>query len=99
MQYIEVKSQVPKEAYELAQGLVEIAKAVNAALADGFQPGHDIPKIIMDAIAILPPALQGYDRLDDEMKADGIAFAKAFNLAGYDLLEALKPKAEEVQSG
>jgi hypothetical protein len=61
---------VPKETYELADGLVKLIDAVRTALKDGWQPGTDLPAIATSAFAILPPAIAGFDQLGAEFKAD-----------------------------
>jgi hypothetical protein len=77
--------EVMKEADELAQALVSIVKAVKAALKDGFQPGADLPAIIVSAVATLPAALDGVQKLPEESKSDPVAFAQAFVLAAGEI--------------
>jgi hypothetical protein len=77
--------EVMKEADELVQALVSIVKAVKTALKDGFQPGADLPAIIVSAVASLPSALEGVQKLPEEAKADPVAFTQAFVLGGGEI--------------
>lgn len=93
MQKVKVELEVSKEAHELAQGLVEMVKVVKEAMKDGFQVGQDLPAIITAAIAKLPPAIEGLDKLPEELKDPG-AFAKAMVVAASDLVEVFVKKEE-----
>lgn len=77
MNTLEVPVKVTKEAYELGQGLAKFLKATKQALADGWQPGQDLPVLMAAAVTELVPALQGVEQLDDEAKADKQAFTMA----------------------
>jgi hypothetical protein len=79
-----VSVEVTKEAYELGQALVEVVKATKAALADGWQPGTDVPAVLMASIAALPKGVDGAQKLGDESKST-VEFISAFALAGKDL--------------
>lgn len=87
-----VSVEVEKEAYELGVGLVEVVKAVKLALADGFQAGADVPAIVVAAIAKLPPAIEGLDKLGAELAEDPVAFVRSFALAGADVASVFVKK-------
>ena len=79
--------EVSKEASELADALAGIVKAVRLAVKDGFQPGTDIPAIVVQALALLPTAIAGVDQLGPELAEDKAAFFQAWTLAGLDILK------------
>ena len=84
MEKLKIEVEVPKEAYELADGLAKIVGSVKSALADGWTPGSDIPVIVTSSLTHLVPAIQGVDQLDDEAKADPAGFSKALALGIAD---------------
>lgn len=77
---MDVQVQVEKEMHELMQALHGIVKATKQALADGFQPGMDIPQVVMAAVGVLPAAIQGLDSLPANAKANPVAFMNAAGL-------------------
>lgn len=84
-QMIEVE--VAKEMYELGMGLAQVIDAVKQAMADGWQPGQDIPAIVVQAIAIIPPALAGVDQIKNELSEDKGAFISAVALPIADIIK------------
>jgi len=69
--------EMSKEMNELLVGVADVVGAVKQAMADGWQPGQDLPVIVMSAIAILPPAIQGVDQIKGEFAEDKAAFVAA----------------------
>lgn len=63
-----IEVEVSKEAYELGEGLKNFAVAIKEAMADGWQMGDDLPKIVTAAVASLLPALQGVEKMKAEAK-------------------------------
>lgn len=90
MQKVEVS--VSKEAHELGMAVAALVVAVKKALADGFQPGMDIPAIVMTAFNELPKAIEGLDKLDDEAKSALKPFVLAFVLPVMDSIEEILKK-------
>lgn len=84
MEKMKVEVEVSKEAFELGQSLVGIVKAAKQALADGFQPGADLPVILISAVAELPKGIEGVQKLGEESK-EVDAFVAAFMVAAKDL--------------
>jgi hypothetical protein len=70
METVQVTVDVPKETQELVQAIVEVVKAAKLALADGFQPGQDLPVIAVAAFQNLLAGVQGIAQLPEEAKAD-----------------------------
>lgn len=92
METVSITVELPKEAYELGQGVVGIMLAVKDALADGWQPGIDVPVIIVKSLDSLVPALQGVDKLGDEAKENPARFGKALGMSVADGAEAILKK-------
>lgn len=82
---IDVQTKASKEAYELGQGVFKFLSDVQKALADGWQPGQDVPLILSAALADLVPAMQGVEKLGAEKDENLKAFLTAWNLAGLDI--------------
>lgn len=96
MDLIKKEIELPKEASELADGVVNMVVVIKEALADGFQIGTDIPVIITEAITKLIPAIDGFDKLDDEMKENVYKFIMAFAVYGEKAYDAFAKKEEIV---
>ena len=79
MATILVEVEVSKEAYELGVGAARIIAAVKSAVSDGWDVGQDLPPIIAALFAEMA-AVEGVDKIGDEMKEDPAAFAKAVSL-------------------
>lgn len=90
MATIKIECTVSKESYELAQGVVKMLSAVKGALADGWQPGQDLPVVVSAVIADLVPAVQGMDQVGVESKEDEKAFVNAFTHSAVDLIYVFK---------
>lgn len=83
-----ISVEVSKEAHELMSGFIEVVKASRKALADGFQPGQDVPEILIKAVGQLPAMVGGLDQLPAEAKEDLAAFVNAGALGGGQLVLA-----------
>jgi hypothetical protein len=87
MAKLEATCEVSKEAYELLIGVAKIVEVVKASLADGFQPGSDIPVIIASAIGDLVPAIQGVELIKEEIAEDKVAFGNALVLGAAAIIQ------------
>lgn len=76
--------QCAKETLEVGEGLAGMLKDVRQALADGWQPGQDIPVILSSAMARLGTAVDGALKVNDERKASPQAFVNAVMLPVAD---------------
>lgn len=92
MANVKLEVEVPKELYELAKGLVNVAKAAKEAMADGWQPQDDLPKMLAAVVAEIPVALVGLEKVSGEMKDNPGASIKAVVLAASDLYDVFKPE-------
>lgn len=86
MANVQVQVDVSKEMNEMMDAIVGVVEAMKQALADGFQPGQDLPAIVLAAVNLLPPALQGMDLIGDELKQNPKEFANAAALGAAKLL-------------
>ena len=91
MSTIKVEVEVSKETHEACAGIVAMLVAVKEAKKDGWQAGQDLPKIAMVAFGQMA-AIEGVDLIDDEMREDPVAFARALALGISDGVSALRKK-------
>jgi hypothetical protein len=66
--------------FDLGSHLGKFIAAVKQAVADGWQPGADLPAVISSAVEELVPAVADLQKLGDEV-ADKQAFANALFLS------------------
>lgn len=83
---IVVKANVTPATYGLLCAMAAFAAAVHESLANGFQPGDDIPDIIKAAIDNFVPALKNADKIAAEKHMNG--FAEAMGLGIGKIIEA-----------
>jgi hypothetical protein len=88
MAKLSVTLEVGKESYELGKGLADFIVAVKQALADGWQPGADLPALIGATVGNLVPALQGVDQIKGEWDSDKMAVANAAFVTGSTVIGA-----------
>lgn len=86
---IQTSQNVTKEAFELSSGLKKFVLDIKKALADGWQPGTDLPVVMQAAIMDLVPAVQGLENLGAEKKEDSEAFVTGLLLPMKELGFAL----------
>lgn len=87
MSQIQVPVTVEEKTYELSQALVKFTSAIKGALADGWQPGQDVPVILSAAFQDLVPVIKDVGSLPSELKEDKSAFAMAWVLSAKDFAE------------
>ena len=80
---------IPDETAELVQGLVSFIASIKESLKDGWQPGIDIPVIMMKALSDLPSAIGGLDKLPDEAKEDPAAMIAAVGILSAEIYKIL----------
>lgn len=81
--------EIPKETGELIIGITNFLKAIRKSQENGWQAGEDLPIIMMSALATLPDALDGWDKMDDEARANPAAMIAAGGIFGAELYKAL----------
>ncbi len=93
VELISKSAQVTKQASELMDAFNGIAKVVKKVSKDGIIPAEYI-EIVMEAVAVLPKALDGIDQVPEEAKESPVAFAKGLLLGAADLMETVLKKEE-----
>lgn len=76
---------VSEKAFDLTQHLAQYVTALKLAVADGWQPGQDIPAIIQSTITHGYAVVQDLPQLGNEANEDKVAFAKALAVGGVDI--------------
>lgn len=84
--------EIPDETGELVKGLTKFIGSIKEAMADGWQPGIDIPTIMVAAMSDLPAAIGGWEQLDDEAKANPEAMLAAGGLLASEIYKVLVTK-------
>lgn len=80
MEVVQLQVEVAKETYELGKGVDGVVASVQKALADGWQPGTDLPVIVVESLQALAPAVQGVEKMPEEAKEDAEKFVDAIYL-------------------
>lgn len=70
MDTVKVEIELPKEMAAIKEAIGKMVGAVKTSLADGWQPGTDLPAILIAGMAELPAAIAGLSSLPAEFKAD-----------------------------
>ena len=66
---VDLPTQVPKETQDLMKFIVKAHESAQLALADGWQPGSDIPAVALACYQEALAALQGAQNIPGEAKA------------------------------
>jgi len=98
MEKVQVTLDLPKESFELAEGIKKLALSLKEHMKDGFQPITDVPAVVMENLNSMGAALAGIDKIKEEKDEAMASVIKAFALAGADIAEAFLKKAEEPQA-
>lgn len=85
-----VTTEVSKETYEMGMALAKMVEAIKDALADGWQPGQDLPVLITAVIGNIAQIAQGVAAAPAEQKEDQDAFLGAIALALKEVAAALR---------
>lgn len=80
-----VSVEVEEKSYDVGQAVKNIVESAQQALADGFQPGQDVPAILTSSIMQLVTILQNAPAIPAESQEDLAAFIKSWSLAGLDI--------------
>jgi hypothetical protein len=92
MQKVTKQVETPKELQEVLDVLVELIKVTKEQLKDGFDLSKDLGPILSVAISKLPIAIDGIEKVADELKSDLPGVIKAGGLFAADLVEILSKK-------
>ena len=87
-----VNVEVSEKAHDLMAAMAEITALSKQALKDGFQPGQDIPVVLLGAVAKFAVIVGAIQAVDDEIKEDMGAFLAAVGLGAKDIVAVLLKK-------
>lgn len=85
MEYVDKQVKVSKEFYEVFSAVGMVVDAYKTAMKDGWQPGMDIPTIVLGAMPALGLALTGMDKIPAEFKTDLGAALMAGAVGGSEI--------------
>lgn len=88
----QISVEIEKSGYDLLAHMGKLVMAVKAAMADGFQPGTDIPVIVASLVVELPTLVAAIPQVGPEFSEDKIAFIKGANIGLYEMVEPLLSK-------
>lgn len=77
---------VDETTYNMGQGIRRFVSEARKALADGFQPGQDVPVLAQAVLADLFPLMSEFEKMRDTIKADPTAFRKALVECAEDIV-------------
>ena len=86
---MQIQVTVPDDTAELIEGLTNFIQSIKDSLEDGWQPGIDIPVILMKALSDLPSAIGGIDQMDDEAREDPAAMIVASGILAANIYKIL----------
>lgn len=76
---------VDSPAYDMGQGIRAFLAATRKALSDGWQPGSDIPTIVLAAYTDLIPQIGNMSAVLTDVKIDAKDVVKAFTVCAEDI--------------
>ena len=85
---IKIEVEVAKELSELGDGVAKFLKVLKAEAMDGID-FTDIPSILSSAMADLVPALEGVEKIKDELTQDRSSFINAASVSGAKIINAV----------
>jgi hypothetical protein len=94
MEKIVKQVELPKELQEVLEVLVELIKVTKEQLKDGFDLSKDLGPILAIAVAKLPLAVDGMDKIGEELKNDLPGTIKASGIFAAELVEIFAKKEE-----
>lgn len=83
-----VQSEVESSGYDLMQGLAKVVKTIKQAVADGFQPGQDLPPVVVAAVAEMPALVAAAKDVPADAAEDKLELVKGANIGVYDVIDA-----------
>jgi hypothetical protein len=84
-----IEVELEDSGFEVMQGLAKIVAEVKKALKDGFQPGQDLPALVIAAVAELPGIVVHAQSVPADLAEDKVLLLKGVNLGAYDVAKAL----------
>lgn len=90
-----IETQVTKEVHEIGLGVKGVIQAYKTATADGWQPGEDIPKILIDAYQPLLTAINGAEKSSEEFNEEPVKAVMGALIPLAEGVELLMEKPQE----
>lgn len=87
-----ISIEIENSGYKLVKSFAKIGEAVKQALADGWQPGQDLPVIVTAAISELGTMAIAVPQIAPDAKEDLVGFIKGVNLGAYDIADIFVKK-------
>lgn len=85
MEKVAKSLEVPKELDEALSAVNKLISEGKKALADGFQPGQDIPAVLGGCMQDMMKAFDGFSKIAPEYQEDPSASDHCFALALADM--------------
>jgi hypothetical protein len=82
--------EIENSGYNIMVHMAKMYAAMKVALADGFQPGADLPVAVTALIAEMPGLLSDAGHVKADLAEDQLAFIKGANLGVYEVLAVVK---------
>lgn len=89
MEMKKLELEVPKEMYEVGEGVKTILVAIANAIKDGWQPAQDIPPILASSFSALMLAVEGCTNIPEEIEAMPVTAIKGAVLPITDGIEEM----------
>lgn len=82
MSKVTVQVEISKSADTIGHGLYNLVVAAKNAMADGWQPGRDVPALVMAAAGELMTIVGAIGSIPGDVTEDKIAFLQGLELHG-----------------
>ena len=82
--------EVEASGLELMLHLEKLVKAYKSAMKDGWQPGQDLPAILMAVIAEGPGLVSNLAQLKPDAEEDLVALIAGINIGAYGIVAAVR---------
>ena len=99
MKVIKIEIEVAEGGHELSESLRQFVKDTRTALADGWQPGQDIPAILTAAFTRLVPAIRAVEKIGPEASENPRALTKGVANPVIDIVFDIAEDAKDVTPG
>ena len=83
---MKIDVEIGEKTHDLITGLADFVDKAQSALADGFQPGEDLPQIAISALTDLAPVLMSAGELKHEFDSNPDSRAIAVALLANELM-------------
>lgn len=95
MELVKIETEVTKEVHEIGLAVKKVIESYKQATADGWQPGTDIPQILMGSYQGLLTAIDGVEKSGSEFKTEPVKAAMGALIPLSEGVELLMEKKED----